>query len=79
MRTRNDQAFPVRKMVTAMTLAAVLPLAGCAVEPTPGVGGAAAPCGMGAVLVCELAPHADRCQCFRHSDMRDMMRALTRR
>lgn len=70
---------PTRRTVTATMLAAATLLAGCAVEPTPGIGRSTAPCGVNAVLFCDLAPHADRCQCFRHSEMRDMLRALSGR
>lgn len=79
MKAHDDPVSAVPGMTAAAVLAAVTLLAGCAAEPVPGIASAPSPCGMGGVLYCELAPHADRCQCFRHSEVRDMMRALTRR
>ena len=71
--------FHARRTVISTTLAVAMLMVGCAVDTTPGIGRSASPCGMNAVLYCDLAPHVDKCQCFRHSELRDMMRALSRR
>jgi predicted small secreted protein len=68
-----------RSTVIWTTLAVAMLLVGCAVNTTPGIGHSGSTCGMNAVLYCDLAPHVDTCQCFRHSELRDMMRTLSRR
>lgn len=70
--------LPVRKTAISTTLAAALFLAGCAMERTPGVGAQAPACRINSVLVCDLAPHAERCHCLRHSDFRDLLRSPAR-
>lgn len=71
-----ERGFHVR---TSTMLAVAILLAGCAVETTPGIARSGSVCGMNAVLYCDLAPHADKCQCLRHSELRDIMRTLSRR
>jgi predicted small secreted protein len=71
--------FHARSTVISMTLAVAMLLVGCAVNTTPGIGHSGSTCGMNAVLYCDLAPHVEKCQCFRHSELRDMMRTLSRR
>lgn len=70
--------LPVRKSAIATTLAALMFLFGCAAEPTPGFGRATPGCGKSAVLYCDLSPHGERCQCVRHSDLRDLAKTFSR-
>jgi len=75
----SHTAYKARKVIVSTTLAAAMPLFGCAVEPTPGLAQPGSDCRMDSLLYCDLAPHVDRCQCIRHSDFRDMLRTLSRR
>lgn len=72
-------AFHTRNTVILMTLAGAMLLSGCAIEPTPGIGQSASACGMNAVLYCDLSPPVEKCECVRHSDLRDMMRVFSGR
>jgi hypothetical protein len=69
--------FHIRTTVIPAMLA--LFLAGCAAGTTPGIARSGSPCGMNALLYCDLSPHGNQCQCFRHSEFRDMMRTFSRR
>lgn len=73
------EGLHVRKSAIATTLAVAMLLFGCAVEPTPGFGRSSPGCGMNAVLYCDLSPHGERCQCVRHTDLRDLARTFSRR
>ena len=80
MRTLSIHAgLHVPKTVIATGLAAAMLLLGCAVEPAPGYGVSGSSCGMNAVLYCDLSPHGERCECVRHSELRELTKAFSTR
>jgi hypothetical protein len=77
MRTLFFNAGPhVPRMLITALLGTLL--SGCAVDRTPGYGVSTSGCGMNSVLYCDLSPVAERCECVRHSEMRDLASSLWR-
>jgi hypothetical protein len=80
MRTLFIHAGPhVPGMLIATLLGVATSLSGCAVKPTSAYGMPASGCGFNAVLYCDLGPLAERCECVRHSEVRDVASSLWRR
>lgn len=72
----------VRKAVVTAGAAAVMYLAGCAMERLPESVRAPSACRINAVLYCEvdaaLGMSEQKCRCVRSRDLRDRLRGLSR-
>lgn len=70
----------VRMKIIPLAAALAILLSGCVLEPARSAGRTASPCGMGALLYCEVGLQLDieSCHCARRSDLRYSLRNLGR-
>ncbi len=73
-------SFIARARVVALAVALGVLLPGCALDTGRGAGRPASPCGMGAVLYCDVDDHLEieSCHCARYGDLRQALGNLSR-
>lgn len=73
-------SFIAQARIGTLAAAVGILLCGCALDTPRVTARPASPCGIGAVLYCEVDDHLDieSCHCARHGDLRQALGNLTR-